>query len=268
MRKGSVMMEFLLVVPIYLALLGGTFIVGDMLIRSIKLAHADRLWAMSRDEFGAETDLALADLFPNFVFDYEDKMMSVPNDTLQPFGKTHRADDDFEWAWTLQMAGRVGDDYHHPPWSRGLFAFASDTWDDTVKHLEKKVAYKARTMADKMADTVRIFAMERNVRLYDYYTLKRSALARGSKSSKNPHFRYWKPENLTNVPIDYGRLAVSDLIPVWGATWFSKVYAEPFAETNPAELDKSLQDPPGSLPDQPTWRTEYNRFPSFLLWSQ
>ena len=37
-ERGSVLMELIVVFPIYLVLFGGVFMIGDMLVKSIRLA--------------------------------------------------------------------------------------------------------------------------------------------------------------------------------------------------------------------------------------
>lgn len=254
-RRGSVLMEFLLVTPLYLAFIGGTFAVGQLLISSIDLAHADRAWAMCPDEFRAAAKAALnGHLFPLSVFSYDDKMMSVASDTLSLSDRTHRADEKFVGAWTWLTAARVGNSHHHPPWTRGWFSFASDAFDASVPD-----AAGHETALEKMSRFVSVFAMETE-RKYNYYSLKRTVKGRRS-------YRSWDPVNLTNVPIDFGALSVSDAVPVWGAAWFSNIYMEPFPETDSAKLDAAAQEA-DEVPDEPSWRTEYSRFPSFMLWSQ
>lgn len=48
-RRGSVLMEFIIVFPIYLILFAGTMAVGDMLIHSNRLVSADRMAAFDVD---------------------------------------------------------------------------------------------------------------------------------------------------------------------------------------------------------------------------
>lgn len=48
-RRGSVLMEFIIVFPIYLILFAGTVAIGDMLIHSNRLASADRVAAQGVD---------------------------------------------------------------------------------------------------------------------------------------------------------------------------------------------------------------------------
>ena len=51
-RRGSVLMEFIIVFPIYLILFAGTVAIGDMLIHSNRLVSADRVLATEVDGHG------------------------------------------------------------------------------------------------------------------------------------------------------------------------------------------------------------------------
>ena len=51
-RRGSVLMEFIIVFPIYLILFAGTVSIGDMLIHSNRLVSADRVLATEVDGHG------------------------------------------------------------------------------------------------------------------------------------------------------------------------------------------------------------------------
>ena len=51
-RRGSVLMEFIIVFPIYLILFAGTVAIGDMLIHSNRLISADRVAAFDVDGHG------------------------------------------------------------------------------------------------------------------------------------------------------------------------------------------------------------------------
>lgn len=52
-RRGSVLMEFIIVFPIYLVLFAGTVMLGDMLIHSNRLASADRVAAFGVEGWSA-----------------------------------------------------------------------------------------------------------------------------------------------------------------------------------------------------------------------
>jgi hypothetical protein len=259
-RSGSVLLEFLLVLPVYLALIGGTFAVGRLLLVGIRLSQADRAWAMCPDEFRGAARAALSALLPLELYEYDDMMCTVASDGLVYSDNTLRAEESFQGAWSLLSAAKVNDLCHHPPWTRGWFGFAADLFSDFIS--EKSEVSKDGMNTDMtafLANMVSVTAMETE-RKYNYYTLKRTVVGRTS-------YRTWEPQNLINVPVDFGSLTVSDALPVWGSVWFKYIYTEPFPETRSSVLDDSSQEE-DSVPDEPSWRTDYSRFPSYLLWSQ
>ena len=143
--------------------------------------------------------------------------------------------------------------------ARAWLGFGQDFFENAVSADSERVVGVASDVRSFLANLVSVTAMETK-RKYNYYTLKRTDVGKSS-------YRTWKPQNLTNVPIDFGALSVSDALPVWGTVWFRYVYMEPFPETEASVLDENAQEA-DERPDEPSWRTDYSRFPSYLLWSQ
>lgn len=254
-------MEFLLVLPVYFALLGGTFAVGDLLMRSISLAYADRLRAMSPDEFEGRSGLAIRnELLPSFWFEDDDNRQTSQSDTVDVDNvKTLRANEEFKGSWSWQSAGKVRDTYIAPMWTRSWIGFPEKQFEAAMSKANSIVSGK--NLADMLKDGLDVFSMDTK-RHYNYYTLKRTKLGRTS-------YRSWHPKNLTNVPVDYQHISMEDAIPIWGATWFKNVYREPFADSDSEKIDDLKNEQKADeLPDEPNWRTEYSRFPTFMLWSQ
>ena len=48
-KRGSVLMEFIIVIPIYIVLLAGLFMIGDSLMKGTQLAHEERLLAFNNE---------------------------------------------------------------------------------------------------------------------------------------------------------------------------------------------------------------------------
>lgn len=99
MRRGSVMMEFIIVFPIYLILFAATFILGDMLIHSNRLACGDVVNAYVRDlsSWGeAASAKSMYDFYKSNVLHYEKN--SGPIEELVPRADEFFADNDGSWA--------------------------------------------------------------------------------------------------------------------------------------------------------------------------
>ena len=48
-KRGSVLMEFIIVIPIYIVLLAGLFMIGDSFMKGTQLAHEERLLAFNNE---------------------------------------------------------------------------------------------------------------------------------------------------------------------------------------------------------------------------
>ena len=88
------------------------------------------------------------------------------------------------------------------------------------------------------------------VRSYNYYTLKRTDLARDPRA-----YRKWDADML---------VLRADGEPYWRG----KVYDEAFADTNGQKLDSSSQSSDDTLPNPPEGAGEYGRYPRFVEWSE
>ena len=264
MRAGSVLMEFLIVLPLYFALIGGIFAVGEILYKTIGLSVAGRLKALSPDRNAEAADLELCGMFPLTVYDDDERMMSVASTVLGKKARTLRTDEEFRGSWSWQSAARVSATHAVPPWSKGWIASAADFFDSATQsdQVGKKVLRVAGSVQAIFSDFLSLVAMERTERKYDSYVLARTQVGRNG-------FRSWKPKNMVHVPVDFGSLSLSDALPIWGAPWFKGVYREPFAVTSAEDLDTLTENQQtDEPPDQPGWRTDYARFPTFMLWSQ
>ena len=88
------------------------------------------------------------------------------------------------------------------------------------------------------------------VRSYNYYTLKRTDLARNPSAYRN-----WDSDML---------VLRTDGEPYWRG----KVYDEVFADANGQNLDSSGQSADDDLPNRPDGAGEYSRYSQFVEWSE
>ncbi len=124
--RGSVLMEFIIVFPIYLVLFGGVFMIGDMAIKTTRLASADRTRAFDvaatpRTGQGVDNSLGwyqIKDkLFPPSTVHVDD----VKNEWYRHYGDPHKS---FKGPWTVTVGAKVRDEYKLAPWTKGWLAFA------------------------------------------------------------------------------------------------------------------------------------------------
>lgn len=253
-RNGSVLMEFLLVFPLYLTLMGGVFAIGDMLGKTIRLAAADRLMAMCPDSHAAESRYYLNHkLFTQGAYTYlDDLALSAKIDVVNDYQKTYRTDENFQGSWSWQTAAQCVHQYALPPWTRGWLLFPVLNWNLSVGEdsgFSQTILGKLLTVGSLIR--VPMVSMEkRTVRAYYYYSLKRTKMGMDS-------YRSWAPKNLTDS---------SFIEPVFSAVWFNHVYGEPYADPNPELLDNANQRA-DHLPSK-SRRNDYVRFKMFMLWSQ
>ena len=249
-------MEFLLVLPVYFVFIGGTFAVGEILVRAIHVTWAERVLAAncgSSFDTAAWTSVRSA-LFPSYTYEYEDEQMTRFSDFCTYSGNTLRADEGYKGAWSWQTAATVKDSHNRTPWTRGwLFSAANwlDAMTDDGSNARRRADEVVGETASKIGSLVSIASGERKERRYGYYTLVRTDLGRKAR-------RLWEAKNLTDV----GMLSV----PVLDSEWFANIYNEEFAVSDPRELDRASQDP-DELPEVPS-RDDYLRFVMFMLWSQ
>ena len=253
-RTGSVLLEFILVLPVYFVFIGGTFAVGEILVRALHVTWAERAVATNygSDFVDATKASVQARLFPFDAYEYDDE------DGLTHFadrctfeGNALRAEEGYQGAWTWQTAAKATDEHNRTPWTRG-WLFSAANWLDAMTEPEnasKKSKDVIGKTAKEIGSFVSIVSGERKSRKYGYYTLVRTDLGRSGR-------RDWAAKNLTEV----------DQLPVLHAEWYANVHGEPFADSDPRQLDRAAQDA-DELPETPG-RDDYQRFPSFMLWSQ
>ena len=163
-NRGSVLMEFIIVLPIYMLLLGFAFVIGDLSLETIHLAGAaDRVCALAPDDTSKDADYAPfkkykvaaspdkdegnwdRDLEPDFSYqddpDAGDARAKVSdykiNHGEDSYPRTYVADAEISGPWVEMSAAQVTDDYTLPPWVRGLVAYwyreEYDTTDGVTK---------------------------------------------------------------------------------------------------------------------------------------
>lgn len=109
---GSVLMETVLVLPLYLAFFSGVFLIGDLILIRAKLTAGDRVAAWSYGnrnspmQAGAIKDLLQANFFCPAEVGFGQTITAVTVDT-----KVN------QWSWMLKA--RTDLDFDAPPWTRG-----------------------------------------------------------------------------------------------------------------------------------------------------
>lgn len=261
-------MEFIIVLPLYMILLGMTFLYGELSLHGINLAaSADRTvtvaygingWGgVNVKEIVATTELVLSpsrEVENNPLAYTEEGTIALPS-TYHRHRAGEVADRRFHGSWSWLVGATVEDDYAMTPWTRGMVG----TW----AHLERLV--KMSNPPDAVADSsvlgtlfggglgrVKMTGKDLGgTSLYSYYTLTRN-----SNGRKDISYRQWKPGSLVNAATD-------------AAKWYWCVYREPWPMeevdyTSLGEDDKGK----GDGPELGTERPPYERYGQFVTWSE
>ena len=164
-RSGSIMMEFVLVLPIYMILLGLLFLWGDMGLKAIYLSFGDRCVAFDgTDRSGRSYDQFSA-------IEYISDALSAKS------SKDYRVDTEVKGSWSAQYAGRTGYEYKIYSWMNGIIGYPlSQYGNNSPGILEVLVNENSEHLDGK--------GMER-VRKYNSYTLRRTELGRNPSVCRN-----------------------------------------------------------------------------------
>lgn len=260
-------MEFVIVLPIYLILIGFVFMLGEMSLHGVHLAaSADRtiavthggdgFWDSGWDLNTAENEIANA-ISPssnhvNQVLYYREEGVyaKVSNFRREVAGKV--AETEFKGSWSWLVASTLRDEYALTPWTRGMVK----TWanmERMVKMTEPPESLGSDTVLSKLFSGVGVGRVSMaskdlgNVNAYAYYTLMRNNKGRSS-------YRSW------------GHGAIVDAI-AGGATWNRLVAGEKFG----SEIGTDGMSGVNSGADAKSVRGEredYQRHGKFVTWSE
>ena len=237
-RHGSILMEFVLVLPIYIFLLGALFLIAEMGLNAIRIASGDRDVAMDA-----------GDREWNSFAQFKNGQMGEEKSNISSFDScTYRVDENFQGSWAWQSAGRVSFSYRLRSWGSALVSYPFLRYNGSTSGgdvLETLVGGGNATFHSKD------FSLGAGVvRSYNYYTLRRTDLARSLRAYRN-----WDSDML--------------VLRAGGEPyWRGKVYDEAFADANGQKLDSSRQSSDDLLPSPPEGAGEYGRYSKFVEWSE
>ena len=263
-------MEFVLVLPIYIAFLGMVFAIGEMGLKAMCLAAGDRLGAFARG--GDDTDDARSFLQEKLFamnaknrLSYNDDIKTSAYSDDVDFAElaTYLKDTSFKGAWAWLVAATAEDSYALPPWARGWLQYS-------VQHFAASTDGQTSADDGAMGDLLASHSLGRVVmrskdvydatfnpreRKYNYYVLTRTEAGRKG-------YRIWDAGNLAKMESMSG-----------GWIWQNYVAEEPYVYDDSGAAasldDKGKGDSSNNPSDGPgDKRGEYGRYEQFLLWSQ
>lgn len=269
-RRGSILMEFVIVLPIYFVLIGMAFAVGEMGVKALSLALGDRIGAYD----AVIGDKSAWQLLSDRVFLINDENKITWSDDVSETGyvdslsresATWVPDAGFAGPWYALSAATAEDSYVLPPWTRGWLQYA----DYSFRRTTGDSSHGSGVLDDliTLGRLVRVSIRSKDwdlsrTRIYNYYTLVRTPQGRISYHS-------WSAGNLARV----------NVMPVGSSTWFSDVHSEKsvygnesllstvtsllgLSQDGASALDSGSVSIPSGAPD-PGMRSEYSR--SFAL---
>lgn len=273
-ESGSVLMEFIIVLPIYMLLIGFAFVVGELSLQSIHLAgSADRTYAVSPSDFGwfkvaASPNKDDYDSGAESELEYKNDPVAGDTSAKASEYEPTRIDqvspkaESFNAPWTKAVAAYVKDSYTLTPISRGMVAYWFRQKFNMTEDPKSAISSGDSALGNMLDNGIGRTDMvgkdlwdenEGKERPFGYYSLQRNDSARGEGTDADLlPYRKWPA----------GRLA--------GGAWDGKVYGEEYATGDYASLPQKrdgssrLGDAP---PGNPGELAAYRRDEDVLGWS-
>ena len=236
--KGSIMMEFLLVMPIYFVLFGGTFWIGELFMHRQKLLQLDRnasFHAGIRHDRGSLSVMSLGSYFFGLPSSDFDSPMLISARQMRAL----KTDKD-QYPWAMAVGGKASMRAPMPPWTKGWLKIAT-LWESVIlTATESQISTQPLTSNNETT-----------------YNFLNAALMRTKGSERG--YRSWHPRQVC----DEGAISVVS------AVWYEKVYNadDPFKTVQQYRSNLSSLQSDTAAPSAPT-RKDYERYEMYWTWSQ
>lgn len=259
---GTVLMEFIVVFPIYLILFAGLFMIGDMAVRPIVLSSGDRTAAHDIAEakvtfWGNWRQTVIYKLGVNS----KAGLLNAGQDNVGQSSYAHYAAPSFKGPWSCGVGGQAHDDFTLFELTRGQLASTDALLGDAPRETVDNADF-ANLLAN---NPVRIYSKDSSKgRAYSYYTYKR---VRYSEEDESKTYRaMYNAKYHNETPQEYAGRLVDDV--ATSASWNvlkpgeNDEKSEKFANVKDDEKNER-QGPPDNLQGR-----EYNRYPELKTWSE
>ena len=248
-ERGSVLMELIVVFPIYLVLFGGIFMIGDMLVKASRLPSADRTAAFDVQNAVANGWASVLNGLFHPALDVSDRRMQ-PDLLSRERVSEFYADTRVSGPFSLRAAVKVRNDYALlVTGARGQLSYADWFFNRSVG-ASRMTDVPHNDMGQLLlGNRVAMYSKDNGVArnyTYNYYTLKRV------KYSASEHT--WRSN----------RRPVSDIVnaDATRAHWCVDVNGEAYhGDVNDASNQKNDPEAIGTFVD-------YSRYGQFVTWSQ
>lgn len=248
-RGGSILMEFVIVLPFYLLLLGVAVLLGDFALRSIWITNGDVLVAYAKGDNPEDEEVSeggfsykAATLAVKTCLFYDlfkmDEKYSYETGADKPLDmavvgreKIVLADPKFKGAWSYHVAGLAVDKYALPPWARGWLGYSEWTYrTQSGGGKDPEGPVFGNLLSDADEGRYRIVSRDLDdaggARQFGYYTLMRSRQCR----DREKPCRRWTPAELSASDGFIAQVAFGD-------KWYQLVYDEPFPSAEAGKLE-------------------------------
>ena len=264
-NNGSIIMEFLLVMPIYFVMIGGIFWIGELLLNRSNLLVADRLavghWGTRHDwdnDKRKRDDNTMLMRLNIYLFDTLNRLSETAfvTDVVQSRAMCHN-----DFSWTQTVGGKTSLFATQPSWTLHWLKQGEDKWRAELQS-SQLLPVSMKNASGNISD------MNANISEYNFLNVSLMRTKLGETA-----YRSWKPGRLCHECFQKscnGYTCIAG-IPVGDAVWFRGVYREEFPPFSLDELKQKML-PQNEDSERANCgknkHEDYARFPTYFLWSQ
>ena len=270
-RRGSVLMEFIVVLPVYLILLGFVFVTGEFSLQSIHLgAMAERTYAHTKDTGFAEVAKAASpekELDERELQYRDDPELGDTSAKVSQYSKSRvslLADKSVAGTWTESIAAKVVDEYTLTPVARGFIAFVYRDNKRKMEELEMEDTVATPSAIDEVMESgshrTKMYSKDFHKKgssteldcRFGYYVIERTEASHKREGARP--YRTWPAGGLAKDGAD--------------GIWNSKVYLDGYAGANYEALDaRDSEDSGSDAPSSAEDKADYSRDGDLKDWS-
>lgn len=224
-NRGSVLMEFIIVLPLYFVLLGMVFLFGDLSLHAVNMAASgdrtyavshgmsedpkSRKWTTKESEPYVKGALSLSSNNEEVVSTYTDNKAEIKERASRfsdgdDVARGIVAEDSFKGSWTWLVGATLTDDYALAPITRmfvrtwsvfaGAATMSDPNWESDREYASgspmKRLFPASASKSDSLGRLDKMVSKddleEGGVKRYAYYTLMRNG--KGRKSCRHPEY--------------------------------------------------------------------------------
>ena len=269
--NGSILLEFLLVMPIYFALIGGTFWIGDLQLNRDNLLISDRLAA---GHWGGRHDWDNDKRSPNddtmrfrlnlWLFDILNQ--SIGDSAIVTGVEQSRYLQHAKYSWSQTVGSKTSLWVPLPSWTESWLRGNDESWSNALKKAGTTAVTSVAQLTSLIPDDV--VGMNARVSEYDFLNV---SLMRTKKGETG--YRSWKPAKLCHecFSTSCNNLSCPGGVPVIKAVWYKRVYSEEYPLHSPDGLKQKMNS--GNTDSErancgSNDHSDYARFPTYVLWGQ